>query len=309
MAPLTRGFAHLRVKETPLGTPDLTIHIWDGSLAEPRGLLGYFLEPFVRDWRPFLNPRGQINLLHQPPVVALYHPGPDLLSVTDTTSAMAYYWKRDAAPIPYYEEGSPMRALLHAWLRSRGCQFVHAAAMGTPKGGLLLAGKGGSGKSTTALACLGSGLQYAADDYCLATMAGQVHSLFNTVKLVGERDLQRFPALRHLVANQERPQGDKAMIFLEEHHPDQIISHFPLRAILTPRITGQPETWIEPAKASDAVMALAPTTLAQLPASGDLDMRQMAQLARLVPTFRLNLGTEIQRIPGILEQFLETLPA
>ncbi len=303
---LTRGLSHLVLNAQPDSAgAALTVHIWDGSTSEPLGLLGFFLRSLTLNWPAFLNARGQITDLHSEPLVALYHPGPDLLSVTDTTSGSAYFWKRDASPLPYYEAGSPMRSLLHAWLRRRGCQFVHAAAVGRPKGGVLLAGKGGSGKSTTAVACLNSDLQYAGDDYCLVSITNRVHSLYNTAKLCGELDLDRFPKIKAQVWNQERQDGDKATVFLQDHYPEKLIRDFPLQAILLPHITGQSKTWIEPCRPSDALLALAPTTLAQLPASGALDMQQMSQVTRSVPTYRLHLGSVIEAIPQVIEQFLD----
>lgn len=305
-ASLTRGLSHLRLGPAPEGEdPALTVHVWDGAASQPQGLLGFYLHALTLNWIGFLNARGQIVDFHGEPLVALYHPGPDLLSVTDTSSNSAYFWKRDASPVPYYETGSPMRSLLHSWLRQRGCQFVHAAAVGRPQGGVLLAGKGGSGKSTTAVACLNSSLLYAGDDYCLVSTGNRVHSLYNTAKLCGELDLERFPMLKAQVWNQERQPRDKATVFLQDYYPEKLIRDFPLQAILLPHITGQSRTWIEPCKPSEALLALAPTTLAQLPASGSLDMQQMSQVARSVPTFRLHLGSMIKAIPEVIEQFLD----
>ena len=41
-------------------------------------------------------------------------------------------------------------------MSDRNLQYVHAGAVGNKNGGILLVGKGGSGKSSTALACLKS---------------------------------------------------------------------------------------------------------------------------------------------------------
>ena len=46
-------------------------------------------------------------------------------------------------------------------------QVVHAASVGTKDGAVLIVGKGGSGKSTSALACLNAGMYYLGDDYTL----------------------------------------------------------------------------------------------------------------------------------------------
>ena len=50
-----------------------------------------------------------------------------------------------------------MRALFHWIMEDRGRALVHAAAVGRSDGGLLIVGRGGSGKSTTALVVRGPG--------------------------------------------------------------------------------------------------------------------------------------------------------
>ena len=79
---------------------------------------------------------------------------------------------------------------------------------------MLLAGKGGSGKSTTALVCLHSSLVYAGDDYCLlATDDGPyVFSLYSTGKLNPD-DVYRFSDLAPLNKNRDHLDSKKALFF------------------------------------------------------------------------------------------------
>ena len=125
-----------------------------------------------------------------------YHLGPNIFSIIDLKENLALYWVKDAQALPYYEIGSPLRTILHWWADQGAYQFVHGGAVGLPTGGVLLAGKGGTGKSTTALACLEAGLLYASDDYCLIRTDTEpfVYSIYNTAKLRGDLDLERFPA-------------------------------------------------------------------------------------------------------------------
>jgi hypothetical protein len=168
----------------------------------------------------------------------------------------------------------------------------------------LLAGRGGSGKSTTALACLSAGMRYAADDYCLLANDPQptVYSLYNTGKLETAQ-AQRFPQLAHLARNS----GDKAVFFLNEQFPAQLVAEMPLRAILLPRVTGQRETILQPAAPGEALQALAPSTIFQLPGGGAADFRFLAVLVKQLPCYRLGLGTEIERIPQVISRLLESL--
>jgi hypothetical protein len=255
--------------------------------------------------------RGQLTNIHGGSVVAFYHPGPDILSVVDLESDVAFIWKRDLAPLPYYEAGSPMRGLLHAWMSRQGVQFVHAGAVGTESGGVLLAGKGGSGKSTSVLACLDSGLKYASDDYCMAGPSDSEHwdvfSLYNTAKLVGDSDLAKFAHLDEYVWNRHRKPDDKIVIFLNQAFPQKVICRFPLKALLLPSITGGTKTTIEPCSGGAALMSLGPSSMAQLPVSGPGDLSRIAKLVHATPCFRLKLGTDLAQIPQAIGNLLADL--
>lgn len=309
---LTKAFSHLAVTDRAslLDAHRLTVHLWDGSNPPRNAILRAYLTQLADHWfAEYAGPRGELLDLNCPSIRAFYHPGPDILSVVDLDEDVAYYWKRDLAPIPYYEAGSPLRALLHAWMSNRGLWFIHAAAIGTESGGVLLAGKGGSGKSTSALACLDSPLRYAGDDYCVVSLDGRdarAFSLYNTAKLNGDTDLERFPQYAPWVWNPSRTATDKATIFLYDHIPDRLISEFPLRAILLPVVTSEANTRLEPCGARDALLALAPSTMAQLPASGPADMAFIARLARSVPCFRLYAGRSLEGIPASIASYLDS---
>ena len=309
---LTKALDHLRANQ--ISWPrhrELTVFVLDGSIAPRNPLLRCYLKPLVDFWPQYTGPRGELLNIHGGSVAAFYQPGPDLLSIVDLEANLGFYWKRDLSPPPYYEAGSPMRALLHAWMHRQGVQFVHGGAVGTETGGVLLAGKGGSGKSTSALACLNSSLKYLSDDYCMVsssdTAPSRLYSLYNTAKLIGSNDLARFRNLESHVWNPERGPFDKVTIFLNEAFPETLISQFPLRAILVPRITGDSETRLEPCGEGEALLALGPSSLAQLPTSGRGDLNFIGGLVRRSPCFRMKLGTDIAQIPRVIGQLLSQL--
>jgi len=183
-------------------------------------------------------------------------------------------------------------------------------AVGTTAGGVLLAGKGNAGKSTSALACLERGLLYAGDDYVLVSSPpGHVHSLYNTCKLVGDADVERFPGLAGRIWNTVRGGGDKPTVFLDEHWPERISAGFPLRAIVVVRITGRPESRIVPARGMEALAAIAPSTMAQLPLSGAADLRFIKDLLECLPLRTLEAGTELRQIPAAVQDLLAELGA
>ena len=197
-----------------------------------------------------------------------------------------------------------MRSILHWSLRHDPLQAIHAGAVGNANGGVLIAGKSGSGKSTTTLACLTSGLLYAGDDYVLADIAAEpyVHSLYSTAKLVPD-NCDRFPQLRPLVSNPDKLHEQKALIYLRETFPPALSADFPLRAILLPRVTGLPDTKLAKAGAMDAFRAIAPTTLLHLTRATDEAARKISALCRSLPVYWLDAGTDLTQIPQVIAGF------
>jgi hypothetical protein len=171
----------------------------------------------------------------------------------------------------------------------------------------LLAGKGGSGKSTTALSCLNSDLVYVSDDYSLLGMdpIPYVYNLYNTAK-VRPNNIHRVPHLQHAISNADRLNTEKAVFYLHRHYPEKIVAGFPIRAILLPRVTGLPETTLTPAPAIKALSALALSTLHQLAGAGKETLQIMDQLVKQVPSYYLELGTDLVQIPDVILDLLST---
>ena len=137
-----------------------TIHVVDGAacgLARPR--IGWHLADFgpkriVPGWS---DPGRTVYLLR----------GEEGFAVADWDRCEALVWLPSGAAVPWYERAAPFRWLFDNLAARRGMSTLHAAAVGRDGNGVLLAGRGGAGKSTLALACVGSGFDYVSDDYCL----------------------------------------------------------------------------------------------------------------------------------------------
>ncbi len=311
LARMTAALAHLVVEQGSL--PDLTIQLWDATAADavpPSPLAWYFRERCGGDGAPpadaLIDPRGELPAFNTERFRTAFHLWPNTLELLDAVRNVALFWIRDAFELPIYEAGSPFRRLLAWWMVERDRFLVHAAAVGTPAGGVLLVGPGGAGKSTSALACLGAGLGYAGDDYCLVALepTPRVYSLYNTAKLKSCADLQRFPQLRPLVENADRLGQEKALIFLHDQYAGALIRGFPLRAVLIPSVTDRTVARLSQVSAVAALQALAPSTLRQLPGQGRRAWPLMARLVRVVPSYRLELGPALASIPPLIEQLL-----
>jgi hypothetical protein len=289
------ALAHLAAAVPEAHFADLTIRLWNLTAPPRAPLLADLFQRLRDNWETVCGPRGEVLELQGTTVSAIYNAGPDILSVVDLPRGTAWFLKLDDEPMPYWEIGSPFRFALHRWFASRGSQYIHAAAVGDARGAVLLVGAGGSGKSTTSMLCAAAGMHFAGDDYCLADPGqGWVHSLYGTGKLLGEDDLERFPMLRGRATNPdgfERGGDGKAVVMLTDVWPDRMVSGLPIRAVAIPRITGRPDTTIAPATAAEAIVALLPSTVGQLPEADQGDCDRLAALLRPLPAFTVHLGT------------------
>jgi hypothetical protein len=242
--------------------------------------------------------RGEIAGFNNSKIQTSLDLGTGVLSMFRRDVNTGIFWIRDARHLPYWESGAPLRMILNWWLTEYKIQLLHASAVGTQEGGVLLAGKSGSGKSTSALACLDSCLKYVADDYCLLATEPVpfVHSLYSSAK-INAADRFRFPYLSSALSNVERLGQEKALYFFHEHFPEKISRGFPLKAILIPQISGATETKVSIVSPAVALRALAPSTIFQLSGAGDAAFRLIAAVARKIPCYRLALGTDFSGIP------------
>ncbi len=225
------------------------------------------------------------------------------LNLFDAKNNHGYFWANDVASLPWYEAGFPLRLMFHLWFRRREQFFVHAAAVGNENGAALIVGKGGSGKSTTALACLEAGLAYLGDDYSLvkAEPEPRVWSLYCSAKVTDET-LVRFPQLARFL-KRRGTDVEKHLLFF-----DQKISmkkSLPVRAVLWPRITGRVESKLIPASAATLLLALAPSSILQLPGAGAADFQMLAKLLCRVPTYILEAGTDMAKLAATVKNCLE----
>ncbi len=292
---LSGSFSHLLAEHR--GERALRINIWDSSSTSTEA-------PPVLGDASATDASGAIYYFQDDSVRAITRW--ETLSVYDSATHEAWFWAPEAARMLSWDWAAPMRAIFHWWLGERGMIQVHGGAVGIEAGGALVVGSGGSGKSTTTLACLESGLAYAGDDFVAIAPhpSPYVHSLYSTGKLESHH-LQRFPGLIEAVANPEREPGEKAIVYPVHNRVGLATTGFPLRAVLVPRVAGTPSTRVVPISAAAALQALAPSTIFQLHPPQVEGLRVMAAIVRDVPCYSLELGTEIDRIPSVIAELLE----
>jgi hypothetical protein len=300
---LAPAFAHLACPGAPAGGPySLTVNLWDSATTGA--------PPPARPPVPVDVAPGALFHFQEASIRGAYQPGLETLSVFDAGSGVAWHWVADAAAQPYWDKACPIRQILSWWLALRGSIQLHGAAVGTGSVGVLLVGKGGSGKSTTALSTLGSDLRYAGDDYVAASVDPDpwVHSLYNSGKLEPDHLHGLLPHLVPLVANLDERADEKAVIYVQQHFPEQTTEGFALGSILVPTIQpAQRESRIISTSRAAAFAALAPSTMLQLHTADSRAWQAMSRLVARVPCFGLELGSDVAAIPGLIGEFIAGL--
>jgi len=293
---LSPALEHLRIPETR--SPDLTLCIWDSEstsveMAPPPCTVHSFTD------------RGDIWGFNSSRIKTAFHWIEASVNVMDLYTNTGVFWVKSAKMLPFWVHASPLRTLFHWWMEKNGCQLLHAAAVGTDDGAVLITGKGGVGKSTTALSCLESGLKYLADDYVIVRLEPEpvVYSLYSTAKLNAE-DVMKFPSLARFVKNPEKLDREKAVMFLYPGLVKQIVEKLPLKAIFTPEVVNQTETKLHPTNYLTIQRALSFTTMSQLPNVGLHTHAYISKLAVSLPGFVIELGNDFSKIPAAVSKFL-----
>lgn len=245
------------------------------------------MEPFPWNTR-HLGRGGAIEGLSHGPVRATAAADDTSLVLWDDERRLACCWFAGVSGVTRWDRAAPLRTAFHFALASSDRQLVHGAVVGTGGRGVLLAGPGGSGKSTTTLACLQAGMEVVGDDYTVVEVVGRrAWNLYGSVK-VGERE--------------PGPHGrdDRRTLILGEDLPGAATESLVLAAVLLPRVVGGPRSTVCLASPAAALRALAPSTLLQAPHEDHPSLGILADFVRAVPAYYLNLGDD-RGVPAIRE--------
>lgn len=284
--------------------PALEILAWDeAESGVPAPELPWSWADLSGTVRLVLPPGGEAFRVHA-------YEGAAMCFLYSVTENKAIFWTRDARRVPTFFRAAPFLTLVHWWAQTHGLRLVHAAAVGTDAGAALIAGKGGSGKSTTALVCMLAGLHFLSDDFCLV-QAGEpalVHCLNSSGKLQ-RAHFQRFPALAARAVDPVPDAFDKPLIFVHEHFPLQVRRRLPLRAVVLPQVTGRETTSWEPVSPATALRSLTSSTMFQFSPDDGAAFHDLAAVLRGLPCFRLLLGTRSEEIAAAVGDVLASAPS
>lgn len=209
--------------------------------------------------------------------------------------------------LPLYDRGKPLHLPLLLWHGEQGVDVIHAALVSREGRGVLFAGKGGLGKSTSALACVESDFDYLGDDYIglqrLNDGSFVGYSIYGSTWLMAHH-LRRFPGLIPHALYPEHPEQEKTLVPLARVFPGRLVPRAQIRAVVLPRITGASTTRLRQASKGEALFALAPSSMLLLPNSGASALGKLASLAEQVPCYWLELGRNLEEISGRIEEII-----
>jgi len=291
------------------GNPSLKIYIGDdtttNAVMPPPPWMEFGVQGVAGAIEGVFTHRGDVRGFTHDRIKTAFNWSANALSIYDPDEAVAFYWTRDARDLPAYETSAPLRTILNWWVQRRNGHFMHGAVVGTTTGGVLLAGKGGSGKSTAALAALKEGLYYVSDDYCLIALQPEpaAYCVFSSAK-VDPENLFRIPQIVSRRGNSGNPYDDKEVFFLYPQFAEQIVPRLPLRAILLPRVTGRRESRLLPASIADSIKALTISTICQFPGAGKQAVEFILSLVKQLPSYYFEFGTDLSVASEVITDLL-----
>lgn len=295
---LSPALAHLRLPDDSIA--EAVIHIWD---SESTGV--EMVSPPCEHHH--YTDRGDIWGFNSNRIKTAFHWSEFSVNVMDHQTNEAVYWVKTPRNLPYWATSSPFRTIFNWWMEKNGGQLMHAAAVGTDEGAVLITAKGGAGKSTTAVSSLVEGMYYLADDYLIVkkTPVPTVYTLYCTAK-IGVDDDHQFPELKEYTAEHIENDQEKDVIFLYPAFKDQIVKELPIKTILMPNIQpDQEETTFSPISFWRINRAMSFTTMSQLPGVGTHTHVFFNELCDAVPSMTLNLGNNIKEVPKALRNHLK----
>lgn len=277
------------------GRPDLSI----AALCEPDAVLDR-LVPLSR---------ASAYSLVEDGCYALWQPAPgEVLNVHDLASGRGFVWLPTRQAFESFRS-RPALPLIHAHVADTEWAPVHAGAVGRNGRFLLLAGPGGSGKSTAAVACASAGWDYAGDDFVLvAPDRRRVEPIYASARV-------RPDVVSSIADFVDRAQISLSHDFGDPRHELRLgagrtgdgIAGGEIAAILLPRRTGATAPTIRPAGPAETFYAAVTITVAQLPGMREQLTSKLTALVRSVPAFVVDTGTDPSAIAPAFEQVLSEL--
>ncbi|MEO9965299.1 MAG: hypothetical protein ABJF11_05905 [Reichenbachiella sp.] len=277
---------------------DLDVYVMEGKTT------GLNLPAPCWDWNK-VHPHGEIYRDEE--LILTFESWCGVLRMYNRIEQKAYIWIRSISDLPQWMRSFPLRSIVDWYFEPTGIQPVHSGGIALGQNGVMLTGKGGSGKSSTCLSCLNhSELKYLGDDFMLVDCESgkDAYSLYNVAKVEFD-NLSRFKFLEGYKKD-FKVDDEKYQIFINQIMPDKLTNEFNIDAIFLPKITGSKSGRLVKTDSSNALMALAPSTISLLKGNRERTFSKVSSLVKKTPIYFLELSTEFERNPEIIYKYLES---
>jgi len=256
---------------------------------------------------PIFHPRQFEKLLANHLLRATYFSDPRVWQIYDHQQKFGLLWLTGPHHYCDWEPAAPLRTFLHWSYCFQGMRLVHAGALGKRGTGILLVGGSGSGKSGTVVGGIAHGLESVGDDYVLvetAPVGKYAYPLFRTLKqdLLG---LRRLGLEAPISQSRSMNWQEKFEFTSEEINGQTMAAQLRIGAIVIPKIIDAARSTIRPASQQQAMLALAPTGLFQLPGERTSGVKFFSDLIRRLPSFELELSRDPADVSRTLESFID----
>jgi hypothetical protein len=272
-------------------------HARHPEMIEPALLAGL---PFTPDFTSIGLPGG---------LIAAWRSRPEAWELYDPLSRTGVFMSAGRNDLEGWERGMPFARFLHDLVTPTSEGLLHAAAITDGKTGLLLAGAGGSGKSTTTFFSIKHGFASAGDDLVLVDADDRqqvsVSAVYDSLKLVPAEladPVDRDRAWLTLAADEP-----KHITLLSGFSSGSLRRSFPLHAVVLPRIAHAARTTFRRARGSDAFLAITPSTQRIFLRGGAQLVDKVARVVRRLPVFWLDLGTEAEEVAAAIHRLCRSL--
>jgi len=255
-------------------------------------------------------PAKQGRVFADDEVLLVWAAGPlPVLSIYDYRSRRGLIWLA-GGKAPAWELSRPACPLLNAAVRDSPWTVCHAAAVGQRGRMLLLAGPGGVGKTTAAVACFRAGWDYAGDDFVLVQRdTGLVEPLYCSARLRDDMASSFAPLIARERATSREFGETKHELNLRETAAAEQLRGGRIAAVLLPRRGGAASVSFAPASRGDLFHALFMVTNQGAPAPLRQHARKLVGLAPGRPIVSVDTAAEPAAIPMAFSRFLDGLDA
>jgi hypothetical protein len=288
------AFAHLSADDSDRSNGALTVELWDEAETSVSCRIGLNRDDL--DLHPNLRKSADGRY-------ASYQLQHSLVCL-DIRSGLMVGYTSNAEELSLYERGRPLHVPLSLWHKSLNMPLVHAGLVSKNGRGLLLAGPGGSGKSTSAITSACAGFSYLSDDLIALQLSPDGsfigHSLYNSTFLEPDH-LNRFALFAPYAITGRYPFEKKRLVLLSEIASLRFERSCRIEAIILPRVLRAPACRLRPVSKGEALLTLAPSSLLVGERSNGAEgFDKLSRLVQQAPCYRLELSEALDEIPRVL---------